>query len=140
MNCVFCSIINRKTPAEIIYEDSLVISFLDIRPFNFGHTLVVPKHHSEDLLSVPEEYLSRLFLKVQDISGAVVRGLGAAGFNVLSNNGRAAGQTVFHCHIHIIPRFDTDPFKFKMNLKKYNDGEMRLTGDKIRLFLPPQEK
>ncbi len=132
MECVFCSIINRTAPAEIIYEDERIISFLDIRPFNLGHTLVVPKYHSENLLEVPVVYLTDMFRSVQFISAAVVKGLNANGFNVLSNNGRAAGQTIYHCHIHIIPRFDTDTFKFQMNLKSYTNGEMENFGNKIR--------
>ena len=132
MDCIFCDIIKGKAEAEILYENEKIISFLDIHPINFGHTLVVPKKHYENFLSLPQEELQDLFEALQLISGAVRESIKAEGFNIVVNNGAAAGQTVFHFHFHIIPRFNND-FKFKPNFKSYSTGSMKEFAEKIRL-------
>jgi histidine triad (HIT) family protein len=132
MNCIFCDIINKKSKAEILFENENVISFLDIRPVNYGHTLVIPKIHYENFLALPELELSELIKVTKDISGAIVSSLNPQGFNIVTNNGIAAGQSVFHFHFHIIPRFNHDDFRFRPKLKEYNDGTMRQYADKIR--------
>ena len=132
MNCIFCDIINKKANAEILFENEKVLAFLDIRPVNYGHTLVIPKTHSENFLSVGGEELSELIRSTQIISDAIVRSLKPDGFNIVANNGAVAGQSVFHFHFHIIPRFKNDAFSFKPNLKSYNNGSMREFADKIR--------
>ena len=132
MQCIFCDIVLKKEKAEILFEDENIISFLDINPFNVGHSLVIPKTHYENFLELPGELFSEILLAVQRISKGVVNGLQADGYNILSNNGRAAGQSVFHCHFHVIPRFKTDGYKFKMDLKKYGNGEMNLIAEKIK--------
>ncbi|MFA6026976.1 MAG: HIT family protein [Ignavibacteriaceae bacterium] len=132
MQCIFCDIVERKEKAEILFEDENIISFLDINPFNVGHSLVIPKTHYENFLDVPNDLFGEIFSVVQQLTKGVVHGLQADGYNILSNNGRAAGQSVFHCHFHIIPRFETDGYKFKMDLKKYGNGEMNLIAEKIK--------
>jgi histidine triad (HIT) family protein len=131
MNCVFCDIISGKEEAEILYEDQNIISFLDIRPVNYGHTLVIPKKHFDNFLSVPADELLHIINGVRVLSAAVRNSIGADGFNIVVNNGSAAGQTVFHFHFHIIPRFKDD-FRFKPNFKKYSNGAMKEFADKIR--------
>lgn len=132
MNCVFCDIINKKSQAEILFEDKEVISILDINPMNYGHALVFPKAHYEDFLSLPNEYIQHLFSTAQIISNGIMDALKPDGFNVILNNGRAAGQSVFHFHLHIIPRYFSDDHRFRLNLKKYKDGEMKEYAQKIR--------
>ena len=132
MDCIFCDIINKKAIAEILFENERVISFLDIRPVNYGHTLVIPKTHYENFLSLPEDELCEVIKITKDISAAIVKSLSPGGFNIVTNNGMAAGQSVFHFHFHIIPRFKDDDFRFRPNLKKYNNGLMREYADKIR--------
>jgi histidine triad (HIT) family protein len=132
MNCIFCDIINKKSDAEVLFENEKVISFLDIRPVNYGHTLVIPKTHYENFLSLPEDELSELIKVTKDISGAIINSLNPEGFNIVTNNGIAAGQSVFHFHFHIIPRFKDDDFRFRPKLKEYNIGLMREYADKIR--------
>ncbi len=132
MQCIFCDIVERKEKAEILFEDENIISFLDINPFNVGHSLVIPKTHYENFLDVPNNLFGEIFSVVQQLTKGVVYGLQADGYNILSNNGRAAGQSVFHCHFHIIPRFNTDGYKFKMDLKKYGNGEMNVIAEKIK--------
>ncbi len=132
MNCIFCDIINKTSKAEILFEDEEVISILDINPMNYGHALVIPKVHCQDFLSLPYENILHLFKTAQLISSGIVEALKPDGFNVISNNGSAAGQSVFHFHLHIVPRYFTDDHRFRLNLKKYKDGEMKKYAEKIR--------
>ena len=132
MSCIFCDIIERKAHAEIIYEDDSVISFLDIRPVNYGHALVIPKNHYKDFLSVPAEEINKVIKVSQIIAEAVSNSLSTDGFNIVANNGVAAGQSVFHFHFHIIPRYNTDKFHFRPELKNYGNGTMKEYADKIR--------
>ena len=133
MNCIFCDIINRKANAEILFENEKVLAFLDVRPVNYGHTLVIPKTHSENFLFVCKEDLLELIRITQMISGAITKSINPDGFNIVTNNGTAAGQSVFHFHFHIIPRFNSDEFKFRPLIKKYNDGLIKEYAEKIRL-------
>ena len=135
MNCIFCNIVDHKAHAEILYESDNVLSFLDINPVNFGHTLVITKKHYEDFLSVPLEELDHIIRAVQSISNVIQTKLTCDGFNIVINNGSAAGQSVAHFHFHIIPRFHNDDFRFKLNLKKYSDNLMKEYADKIRAEL-----
>jgi histidine triad (HIT) family protein len=107
-DCIFCKIINKEIPAEIVYEDETVVAFLDIRPTTKGHTLVIPKTHHEDILNTPDDVLSDLARKIKALSGKLMSALNAAGFNVALNTKPAAGQIVFHTHFHIIPRYSKD--------------------------------
>ena len=134
MSCIFCDIIERKAQAEIIYEDDSVISFLDIRPVNYGHALVIPKNHYKDFLSVPAEEMNKVIKVSQIIAEAVSNSLSTDGFNIVANNGTAAGQSVFHFHFHIIPRFNND-FTIKPKFKTYSSDVMREFGDQIRSFI-----
>lgn len=134
MNCIFCDIIEKKSPAEILFENEKVISFLDINPMNYGHALVIPKVHCKDFLEVPSEYYSELLSVMNLIGNKIIKSLTPDGFNIVANNGLAAGQSVFHFHFHIIPRYNDDPFKFKLKLKKYDGEEMKNYAEKIRLI------
>ncbi len=109
-DCVFCSIVAGTAPGSVIYEDDDVVAFLDLFPVHPGHTLVVPRHHVEDLRSCPPAMAGRLFAVSAQIAPAVVTATGAAGFNVWTANGEAAGQEVFHLHLHVLPRFEGDAF------------------------------
>ena len=135
MDCIFCDIIDKKARAEILYEDENIISFLDIRPVNFGHTLVIPKAHYENFIAVPDETLKKLISVTRLLSEAIVTSLNPDGFNVIANNGAAAGQSIYHFHFHIIPRSFEDEFNFKLNLKSYNNSTMQEYAEKIRLAL-----
>jgi histidine triad (HIT) family protein len=107
-NCIFCRIATGDIPCAKIYEDDNVLAFLDLAPVHPGHTLVIPKDHYKDMLEVPAELGTAVFAALQKVAGAVMKATGAQGFNVMQNNGLAAGQTMFHIHWHIIPRFDDD--------------------------------
>ncbi len=107
-NCIFCKIINHEIPSDIIYEDGDTIAIVDIRPVSKGHTLVMPKKHSQDFLSTSEEELTKTTHTLKKVAAAVLKATGAAGLNISTNNGVAAGQTVHHLHYHIIPRSQSD--------------------------------
>lgn len=134
MECIFCNIKDQKAEAEIIFEDENILAFLDIQPVNFGHTLVITKNHYDNFLTVPKDELHKLIHATQFIAGIVKRSLNADGFNVISNNGNSAGQSVFHFHFHIIPRFNQD-FTLKPALKSYGGGSMQEYGNQIRSFI-----
>lgn len=110
-NCIFCKIIKREIPSDIIYEDDQTLAILDIRPVSRGHALVMPKQHTEDLMSVSETDLANTIRITQKITRAVKDATGADGMNVSTNNGSAAGQVIFHLHFHLIPRFSGDGLK-----------------------------
>ena len=135
MNCIFCKIISRELPAEVLFEDNDTIVILDINPMNYGHTLVIPKEHSENFLETAPNLLEKLFLVSQSVAKSIKKSLSADGINIVLNNGSAAGQTVFHTHIHIIPRMNDDEFKFHLNLKKYTKNQLSEYGQLIRELL-----
>lgn len=131
MECIFCNIAEKKSEAEILFEDDNIVAFLDIQPINYGHALVVPKKHYDNFLTVPSNELADIVKATQFIAGAVKRSVKADGFNVITNNGDSAGQTVYHFHFHIIPRFNED-FTFKPRVKNYSTGVLKEYADKIR--------
>lgn len=132
MDCIFCGIINHQVPAEILYENSKVIAILDINPIHYGHALIIPKSHCRDFLLIPEDDLHDVLHVTQIVARAIVKSLDLEGFNIFSNNGRIAGQSVFHFHMHVTPRFPDDNIKFVLQLKTYQDGVMSEFGNKIR--------
>jgi histidine triad (HIT) family protein len=101
--CPFCRIASGKAAASLIYEDKNVLAFMDLSPATVGHTLVIPREHWENIYEVPEETLTKLIAVVKRVSVAVKKTVGADGIMVIQNNGRAAGQIVFHLHFHVIP-------------------------------------
>ena len=110
-DCVFCKIIAKELPADFVYENDKIVAFLDIRPCNPGHTLVVPKEHHVDLLETPDDVLADIMSRTKKIAPAVVKAVNADGFNTIFNTKPAAGQVIFHTHMHIIPRFSGDGLK-----------------------------
>ena len=132
MDCTFCKIIKHQLPAEILYENDKVIAILDINPIHYGHALVIPKTHCLDFLSIPETDLHDVLHVTQIIARAVVQSLNLEGFNIFSNNGRIAGQSVFHFHMHVTPRYPDDNIKFVLQLKTYDNGAMNEFAERIR--------
>jgi len=110
-DCIFCKIVAGELPARIVDEDERTIAFMDIAPATHGHALVIPRQHSPDLASVPVEDLTAVALASQRLAKRAQERLGADGVNLLNSCGAAAWQTVFHFHIHVIPRFASDPLR-----------------------------
>ncbi len=106
--CVFCAIAKGEIPSTTLYEDEQVRAFLDLGPAARGHALVVPKEHFPNAAAAPEELLGHMMAVAAKIGTAQMKAFGYEGFNLVQNNGEAAGQTVFHLHIHIIPRKTDD--------------------------------
>jgi histidine triad (HIT) family protein len=102
-SCTFCKIVRKEAPASVVYEDEKVIAFMSIQPINIGHTLVVPKKHYGNIYEVPEEEVAYLYKIVKKVAYAVKNAVSAEGIRIVQNNGEAAGQVIFHLHVHIIP-------------------------------------
>ncbi len=112
MPSIFTRIINREIPAYILYEDEVIISFLDISQATPGHTLIATKVPYENIYDLPHDVASHVFKHAVQISNAIKKAFNPAGMNVLSNAGEKAGQSVFHFHLHLIPRYETDEVSF----------------------------
>lgn len=115
---IFEKIVAREIPGHIVYEDDLVLAFLDISEVSKGHTLVIPKKAYPDLLSMPDDLLSYLMIIAKKIAVALNDVFKPLGFNIINNNGSIAGQTVFHFHLHIIPRYDAKEFSYQIPKKE----------------------
>lgn len=108
MECIFCKIVSGELPSYKVYEDDQFFSFLDINPICQGHTLLIPKKHVVNIFDTPDIISEKYYPVIQLLSVAVRESLSADGINILQSNGAAAGQEVFHSHIHIIPRYSND--------------------------------
>lgn len=135
---MFCRIAAKKEPASVVYEDEDVIAFMDIRPVNMGHALVMPKKHYRDLLEMPDEEVGKLFSKIKEISLRIKKTTGADGISIIQSNGKAALQDIFHMHVHVIPRFGHDKSRsafislMKPLLKKPTRSELEDVAGKIK--------
>jgi histidine triad (HIT) family protein len=110
-DCIFCQIVAGELPARVVAEDERTIAFMDIAPATRGHALVIPRAHSRDVLSVSDEDLAATLAAARRLAARAVEQLGADGVNLLNSCGAAAWQSVFHFHIHVIPRYRGDPLK-----------------------------
>jgi histidine triad (HIT) family protein len=134
-SCIFCDIINHRIAAEIIFENDSVIAILDANPIHYGHALIIPKRHYPDFLALPRGELAGIMEAAHTVARALVSAYKLQGFNFFSNNGVIAGQSVFHFHLHITPRFPNDDVSFKLRLKRYEEGKMRETANMIRAHI-----
>jgi histidine triad (HIT) family protein len=133
-DCVFCKIIVGDIPAFKVYEDDETLAILDIRPINYGHTLVIPKDHTENLYTLPPELACRMMLTAQKLAISVKNGTDADGITI-SMNSNVPGQLVdIHAHIHIIPRLNEDGL-VEWPHKEYKEGDMQVYQDKIKAEL-----
>ena len=110
-DCIFCKIVAGELPARIVDQDDRTIAFMDIAPATRGHALVIPREHSADLLTVPREDLLATLTAAQRLAGRLRERLGADGVNLLNSCGASAWQSVFHFHLHVIPRYADDPLR-----------------------------
>ena len=135
MACVFCEIVAGSAPAIRVHEDDHYLAFLDIRPFTRGHTLVIPKTHSLDLTDTPPETLAGMLALGQRVAMAT-RACGLADANNIAiNDGKAAFQTVFHIHLHVVPRRDGDELAFAKGMIVRRDPDRDATGRMVRTAL-----
>ncbi len=129
-NCVFCAIAANEIPSFRIYEDDVAIAYLDINPFAKGHTLVIPREHSEGIADTADDVLAAMIKRVKKVAAHLKCALPCDGFNILQNNGEAAGQTVKHLHFHIVPRYGKEELNFIG--KPGNMDELKALADKLR--------
>ncbi len=128
--CIFCKIITGEIPSTKVYEDDTVFAFLDIMPVNPGHTLVISKKHHNNFLEAAQEDINNITEAVKKIAPAVIRSVDAKAFNLTTNNGADAGQSVEHIHFHIIPRYQGDGH-ISWQQGQYSEGEAATIGKKI---------
>ena len=114
-NCLFCSIVGGSIPSFKIYEDDLFIAILDRFPVCLGHTLILPKRHAESVFDLNNDEAEKLLPLAQKITNAMRGSLNYQGINLIQNNGAAAGQEIFHFHLHLIPRYENDSMLIKYN-------------------------
>lgn len=122
-DCIFCKIINGDIPSQKVYEDDDVYAFLDITPSTKGHTLVIPKKHHEDIYSMPADVSSALFAKIPMLANALKDTFQPIGLNIINNNQKPY-QSVFHYHIHLIPRYADDLFSIQFQHLNYTQEEL----------------
>jgi len=134
-DCVFCRIIRGDLPCEKVFENEDFLAFLDLRPVNPGHTLVIPKQHYPDYLSMPPELLCAFAEPVQRVAAAVMDVTESDGWNLLQNNGAAAKQVVFHVHFHVIPRNWADDGLKKSPREELTREETKDLGKRLRAAL-----
>lgn len=131
-DCIFCKIIAGEIPSSKVYEDDQVVAFLDISQVTPGHTLVVPKQHFRNLLEMDADSASQLFARVPDIARKVMKATGAKGMNILNNNEEIAGQTVFHTHVHLAPRYkETDGLQISFETHEPDFSALAQLAEKI---------
>lgn len=107
-NCIFCKIINGDIPSKLIYEDDDFKAILDVAPATKGHVLILPKCHAETLLDLPDDKAEKILIVAKKIINAMMKVHGFTSYNLIQNNGKLAGQTVNHFHLHLIPRYSVD--------------------------------
>ena len=113
-NCIFCKIANGEIPSATLYEDEDFRVILDLGPASKGHALILPKEHAANLYELPDELASKAMIVAKKVGTVLTKGLKCDGLNVVQNNGEAAGQTVFHFHMHLIPRYEGDQEQVKL--------------------------
>ena len=134
-DCIFCKIANGQIPSATVYEDEDFRVILDIAPAAKGHALILPKEHYDDIWALGESESAKVMAIAAKIAKAQKEALGCHGVNLLQNNGTAAGQTVFHFHMHLIPRYEEDGVMIPWATLSYEEGEAAQVCDRIKACL-----
>jgi len=135
-DCEFCKLVRKESPVSCIYEDARVMAFLNIRPMNEGHALVMPKRHYETIYDVPDEEVAYLFKIVKKVACAVKKGVNAEGISITQHNGRATGQYIFHVHVHVIPRYEGDKLAdITQDIHEMSRERLDATARKIKAYI-----
>ena len=134
-NCIFCKIVAGTIPCFKLHEDAATLAFLDINPVNAGHALVIPKAHAANLFESADQDLATVMATVRRVATAVDKTVKPHGLNLLQANGPGAAQSVFHFHVHIIPRVRGDDLKMNWGLKPGDKAELAALADRIRANL-----
>jgi len=134
-NCIFCKIASGDIPSYTLYEDNLFKVFLDLSPTSFGHALLIPKEHYANLFELDDDIASKALILAKKVATAMKASLQCDGFNLLQNNGEIAGQTMFHFHIHLIPRYKDDNTKIIFDHKSLKEEDAKTILDTIKKCL-----
>lgn len=132
MDCIFCKIAKGEIPSTTVYEDDDFKVILDINPANLGHSLVICKHHFANIFEMPEDLTAKGFVVAKKVASAVQNATHCDGINILQNNGEMAGQTVFHFHIHILPRLEGDLVDIKFGGFNAEEDRVAQIGEEIK--------
>lgn len=127
-NCIFCKIANGEIPSRTLYEDDDFRVIMDLSPVTKGHSLILPKNHYRNIYELPEDIAAKALPLAKKMAALMTQRLGAEGFNIIQNNNEIAGQSVFHFHMHLIPRYSDDNQSFVMKPQKMTDEQL----DEIR--------
>jgi len=130
-NCIFCKIANGEIPSKTLYEDEEFRAILDLGPAAAGHTLILPKNHYADLYELPDETAAHIMPLAKKMATQITKKLNCDGFNLVQNNGEIAGQTVFHFHMHLIPRYKDDGQKIGWKPGEPTQEELEEMKDRI---------
>ena len=131
-DCLFCKIVAGDLPATIIHSDDRTVAFMDINPATKGHVLVIPREHSSDLMSIGEEDLGACMRAARSLAKRAKERLGADGINLLNSCGPAAWQTVFHFHVHVVPRYKGDPLELPWTPTPGDEDEIRAAAEALQ--------
>ncbi|MDE0317694.1 MAG: HIT family protein [Candidatus Poribacteria bacterium] len=132
MECIFCAIVEGKIPSATVYEDEHVFAFMDIAPANPGHLLIIPKQHYRNIFDMPAEIGSKIMEVAVLLATAIREALNPDGLNLFQSNEAAAFQTVFHFHLHLIPRWEGDPLRLPWRPSEGNIEEISNIAAKIQ--------
>ncbi len=135
MNCIFCAIIEGKIPSSKVYEDEYVFAFMDIAPANPGHLLLIPKQHYRNIFDMPAEIGSKIMEAAIPLASAIREALNPDGLNLFQSNEAAGFQTVFHFHLHLIPRWEGDPLRLPWKPSEGDIEEINKIAMKIQKAL-----
>jgi histidine triad (HIT) family protein len=130
-DCIFCKIVAGEIPSTRVHEDDRTVAFMDVNPGARGHLLVVPKEHAADVHAIGDDDLAAVARTARDMAALQVEKLGAEGVNVIQNNGRAAWQTVFHYHVHVVPRWAGDPIELPWTPSPGDEDEIQATAKEL---------
>ena len=131
-DCLFCGIVAGEVPAQIVDSDEHTVAFMDINPWTRGHALVVPREHSRNLYDIPEDALSQTVVAAKRLALRMKERLGCDGINLLNSTEPAAWQTVFHFHVHVIPRYDDDPMQLPVRPQEGDQDEIARVAEELR--------
>ena len=131
-DCLFCGIVAGDVPAQIVDSDEHTVAFMDINPATRGHALVVPRKHAADLFEISDENLEHTIVAARRLAGRIRGTLEPDGFNILNSSGAAAWQTVFHFHLHVVPRYEDDPLELPWVPSEGDPDEIAAIAEKIR--------
>ena len=131
-DCIFCAIASGEGPAEIVQEDQHTVAFMDLNPWTRGHALVIPRRHARSLYEIDDEELSRVAVAAKRLAQLMRDRLGCDGVNVLNSTEPAAWQTVFHYHVHVIPRYEDDPLRLPGQPQQVEQDELKRVADELR--------